>query len=244
MLAPREAVSPLVGYAMVAFTGIMFDELFPLWCAAPAASGGLGVEASAIGGLLTISGASLLFYQIFMLPMVVARFSLDQLFKFSCFLASLVFAFFPLITLASEPGRSILLLSAIVAYRCANAGCFTCIFIFVNNSVRASDRGRVQGLAMAGAAAMRAAGPLFSATLFAWSLTNKLGVPLLDVHFVFILCSIAAAGTGCFAIAFLPPKYNGELYPTRAPRAEHEAPGPPCHMASCSSTATATAPAD
>ena len=213
-LVPREAVPPLAGYAMVALTGIMFDELFPLWCAAPVASGGLGVEASTIGGLLTASGAALLIFQLLVLPIVAARVPLDRLFKVSCLLNAIVCSVFPLVALAEEPSRTLLLLLAIIMYRCANSGCFTCIFVLINNSVRASDRGRVQGLAMAGAAAMRAAGPLISSMLFAWSLTNELHTPFLDVHFVFLLCSLAAAGTGVFALRYLPAKYNVELHPS------------------------------
>ena len=41
---------------------------------------------------------------------------------------------------------------------------------------------------MAGAAFMRASGPLIGSVSFAWSLTNGIDAPGLDVSFVFLLC--------------------------------------------------------
>ena len=91
----------------------------------------------------------------------------------------------------------------------------------INNSVERERRGRVQGLAMAGAALMRAAGPLIGSVLFAWSLTNGLDAPGLKVEFTFLLCAVGSAATGAFGLARIGARYNAEVRPARAaPAAE------------------------
>ena len=85
----------------------------------------------------------------------------------------------------------------------AGAAMFTSTFIIINNSVDASNRGRVNGLSMALAAAFRALGPVVGANSFAWALTNGLGAPF-DVHFTFNLCALLGMGTSLFGLRWLP----------------------------------------
>lgn len=44
---------------------ILHNEVFPLWCVAPEASGGLGLDSSDLGWLISASGTALLVYQMF-----------------------------------------------------------------------------------------------------------------------------------------------------------------------------------
>ena len=39
-------------YGCIALNDILFNEVFPLWCVAPAAAGGLGLDSSSLGGCL------------------------------------------------------------------------------------------------------------------------------------------------------------------------------------------------
>lgn len=51
-------------------------------------------------------------------------------------------------------------------------------------------RGRIQGVAMMLASVSRGVGPVVASMLFAWSLVNGLGIPGLDVRFVFFLTGL------------------------------------------------------
>ena len=55
-------------------------------------------------------------------------------------------------------------------------------------------------------AAMRAAGPLLAAWLFAWSLTS--GRHAGGHYFVFILCTLAAVATSVVAFCTIDRSYN------------------------------------
>lgn len=211
-LVPPRALPPLLLYALLAGTAIMFDECLPLWSVAPKASGGLALGTAAIGGLLTVSGAALLLFQLILLPILTARMSYTYLFKASNAVCAVCYVLLPTVAKLPEAARWPLLLATIVLVRCVQGASFVTIFVTINNAVLARERGRVQGLAMAGAAAMRALGPVLGASLFAWSLTNGLGVLGLDVYFVFLLCSLASGLTACIAARHLPPDYNIECH--------------------------------
>jgi len=210
-MVPRRARPPLILYSLVAGCCIMFDEVLPLWCVAPESSGGLGFNTTENGVLLTIAGAALMFFQLFGLPWLSARVSHDRLFKQSTFVASGAYVLLPMVANAPAAARWPLLLTLIVLVRCVQGASFVAIFVMINNSVLPGERGRVQGLAMAGAAAMRAICPVLGASLFAWSLTNKLSVPGLDVYFIFLISGLASVATAAAAVRHLPPEYNIEL---------------------------------
>ena len=213
---PRNAIPPLIGYFGLAFSAIMFDEIFPLFCVAPAASGGLGLETSSVGGVLTVAGVALVIYMFVLLPRISKRTTISRLFYVSMALCAVCYVAVPALGAAPPAAKWPLLLLAVVLVRFAQAGAFTSIFIMINNSVAAQQRGGVQGLAMAGAAFMRASGPLIGSVSFAWSLTNGIDAPGLDVSFVFLLCGVCSAATGAYALARIGGRYNAALTPARA----------------------------
>ena len=208
----------MAAYWFLAFTAIMFDETFPLWCAAPLGSGGLGLDTTALGWLLTAGGFMLLTFQLIVLPMLTRCFSSTSLFKGGCALAAIGYPAFPFIARLGTRTRMPALLVAIALLKSCQAAGFTAVFMLINHSVPPSQRGRAQGLSMGIAAGFRAVGPAAGATLFAWSLTNSLHVPGLDVHFVFVLCALCSIGTALFAHTSLPRRFN-EATPER-PRLE------------------------
>ena len=208
---PQRAVPPLLTYIMLAFTSIMFDEILPLWCTAPRASGGLDLQTSAIGGVLTFSGFALLSFNLCVLPCLFTRISHTSLLKISCIVCAVLYFTFPAIASMPEGDASMAaLLVAITLNRFGTASGFTSVFILINNSVRRDERARAHGLGMAGAAAVRSVGPLLGASTFAWSLTNTWQVPLLDVRMVFWLCSLGSLATGLLVHRHCPPSYNDE----------------------------------
>ena len=214
-LFPRRAMTVVIAYCALAFTAITFDEVLPLWLVAPRSSGGMGFALPQVGGVLTVSGVSIILWQLCLMPFITRTFSHTQVFKSSCFASAFAIALVPA-NAHVQSGHGLrwpLLVLSVVACRFAQAGAFTTVFILINNSVEARARGRVQGLAMAAASAMRASGPVVGSCLFAWSLTNGLGerLPLLGAPFAFLLCSVLFLTTGTVAVLYMPPAFNSPM---------------------------------
>mmetsp|Transcript_53168 Transcript_53168/g.88276 ORF Transcript_53168/g.88276 Transcript_53168/m.88276 type:complete len:156 (+) Transcript_53168:99-566(+) len=68
---------------------------------------------------------------------------------------------------------------------------FTCIFIFVNNSVPQRHRGKLNGLAQACVAIARVCSPLVTSNIFASSTSNELSWPL-NYHLCFYMLATIA----------------------------------------------------
>ena len=181
---------PLLLYAMLALMDIMMQELIPLFCYAPVASGGLGVEASAVGAVLTATGVSILSFQVLMLPCLLKRFSTTGLLRASTLLLVPIVILMPNVSLAPVPLRWPLFVVLISASKALAGAFFTCSFMLINNSVPPGGRGSVQGIAMMLASVSRGVGPVAASMLFAWSLVNGLDVPGLGVRFVFLLSGL------------------------------------------------------
>eukprot|EP00051_Salpingoeca_urceolata_P011357 m.140517 g.140517 ORF g.140517 m.140517 type:complete len:598 (+) comp17087_c0_seq2:273-2066(+) len=71
--------------------------------------------------------------------------------------------------------------------------CFVSTFLFVNNCVKKTERGRIQGLAMAFTAIMRAVGPSLGGAIYSWSIAHPRPLPL-DHHLAFLVLSAVVVG--------------------------------------------------
>ena len=60
----RRSVALVSFYSVIAIVDIIHNEVFPLWCVAPVASGGLALDSTSVGWLLCASGGMLLLYQV------------------------------------------------------------------------------------------------------------------------------------------------------------------------------------
>ncbi|CAM9785620.1 unnamed protein product, partial [Laminaria digitata] len=66
---------------------------------------------------------------------------------------------------------------------------FTNISLATNNAVHPSQRGTVNGLQMMLSSLAKAAGPVVSSTMFAWSISRPHSFPF-DNHAVFLMLSL------------------------------------------------------
>ena len=95
---------------------------------------------------------------------------------------------------AVPPAVWLLLLPLLVPFFLLRMSLFTCYTVGVSNASRRDVRARVNGLSQSGASLMRLIGPIFSANVFAWSISLGSGWPL-DSTVVWSL--------GCVQLLFL-----------------------------------------
>ncbi|CAN0476659.1 unnamed protein product, partial [Laminaria digitata] len=62
----------------------------------------------------------------------------------------------------------------------------TNVFLAINNAVHPSQRGTINGLQMTLGSLAQGAGPVFSSTIFAWSINQPRSFPF-DNHLIFLL---------------------------------------------------------
>ncbi|KAJ3307522.1 hypothetical protein HDU76_004596 [Blyttiomyces sp. JEL0837] len=76
------AIAAIVGYAMLSFQNIIFEETFSLWSVTPPADGGLGFQSSHIGICLSLMGGATLFIQLVVYPYLSRFYKAVELYKF------------------------------------------------------------------------------------------------------------------------------------------------------------------
>jgi len=168
-----EAMKCTALFGLVALTWIIHDETFPLFCASPVRSGGLGLNASEIGIILSSSGITLILFQFFVFPPLCHRFGILLLFRTSCFISSLTFLLVPISGIFMHSGYSrsafTWCLFCITLRTSCACICFTCVFMLINNSVQdVNTRGKINGIAQTVASIARTIGPFIAGML--WSI--------------------------------------------------------------------------
>jgi len=201
-------------YCLLSLVTIFFAEAYPLLLVAPISSGGLGWSASQVGALLATAGFFLAASNFLLFPLLAKRLRTTTLFRIAITTLTTLYATTPLLARAAPSPTllgALLLVHQALCQSCQSTA-FTAIFLIINNSCVASQRGRVNGLAMAISSGFKAAGPMLGAVSFAWSLTNGCPPPF-DVHFTFLLCALGVAGTAATAWWGLTPDNDRPLPP-------------------------------
>ena len=132
-------VLPLLLYSVLAWEDIMLQELIPLFCYAPVASGGLGVEATAVGAVLTATGFSILGFQILLLPCLLKCMPTTSLLRVSTLLFIPIVVLMPSVSLVPPSLRWPAFVALVSASKALAGAFFTCCFMLINNSVAVSN---------------------------------------------------------------------------------------------------------
>ena len=90
--------------------------------------------------------------------------------------------------------------------KCLASCCFTSIFLVINNSCTADQRGRVNGLAMSLSSGFKAIGPTLGAVLFAASIASD-GL-LLGVYTAFVVVAVTMGITTAASVHYLSSVYD------------------------------------
>lgn len=193
MLTNRSILLSSITYAIVAFSTMVFDEVFAIWSTYGHEEGGINFSSTDIGYTYVINGAMLFFCQVAVFPPLAKRFGYLRTIQVASFI--LIFVHPPVPVLGLVPfehkWKVWVGLAFILAVRtiCLNL-CFAAVMILVNNSAPPNQGGSVNGFAQTLCSGMRAAAPTVGGSLLAWSLQNGLGMPFNQYFsFFFLSCS-------------------------------------------------------
>ena len=192
-------------YAILGFSDIMFQEVFPIWAWTPLNLNGLSMLPFQIGMVQGVIGFIALFNQLIFTPWLVNNFGSRAVFRIFSLCSIL-----PLLMLI-EIGRLVkiehvlLWFTIIPIYLCQRISifiCFTASTLMVTHSVPAEELGLLNGIGQSSIALGRATGPVLGSALFAYSISGVTGFPF-DYHFIFYICS--TLNFTMFLISFLVP---------------------------------------
>ncbi|KAI8853718.1 major facilitator superfamily domain-containing protein, partial [Chytridium lagenaria] len=192
-LIPFVAFYSILGYGMLSFQNIIFDETFSLWVVTP--------RRRDIGFCLSLMGCLTLFIQLIVYPYLSRFFSAVKLYQFAVLCYAFIFPIFPAVSMFLANGSATarlwtwpaLLLNMACRHFC-NVLAFTSVMIMINNSAGKTKLGIVNGIGQTTAAFVRSIGPAVGGIMWAWSLTNHLSFPF-NYWFVFFVLSTIAMAT-------------------------------------------------
>ncbi|CAL8468781.1 g8322 [Coccomyxa elongata] len=168
------------GYMSICFMFNMLDELFPIFAAAPMATGGLSFSSAELSLPLSVSGAALMVWSLFLFPSVQTALG-----AWGCAVTGLAVtvvlsigvgctSFLAQAGLSHDTVLGALLVMLILKV-CAQQMCFPTSMAIVNRFAPAAYRGAVNGAAQSMASAVRALGPFLGGVM--WAVFSELNVP-------------------------------------------------------------------
>jgi len=167
----------------------MVDTIFPLWVMTTPTQGGFNMGLRDIGIIMGAIGPLQIVSQIFIYPILVRRLGCLLIFRFGCALLSFFSVAMPWISITSSLHPAVswcLLIGCYGLIAATRVAILTSLFVLINNSVFAPQRGTVNGIGQSMAAAGRFLGPTIGATVFAYSQGTAMRWPL-NYHLTFIL---------------------------------------------------------
>eukprot|EP01104_Vermistella_antarctica_P003012 TRINITY_DN1318_c0_g1_i2.p1 TRINITY_DN1318_c0_g1~~TRINITY_DN1318_c0_g1_i2.p1 ORF type:complete len:745 (-),score=181.09 TRINITY_DN1318_c0_g1_i2:1897-4131(-) len=206
------AMSACAHYGLVALIHIVFDEALPLFMRSSVKKGGLDFSTSQIGTVLGCGGAALFAYNLFLFPILSARFS-----NFACYRVGLaatvpLFLVIPFTNfILTRIGALVMwpvLVSTLILRILFASTTFVPVMVFVNNSVPTHNLGTVNGVGQACASLARAIGPALGGAI--WSMSES--IRQVPGHQYILFVAVAACIVATLLLSYrLPPSLESAL---------------------------------
>lgn len=159
----------LAGYAIIAFTYILLDEVIPIFASSPSIDGGLGWETATLAGPLSFGGLVLILWALFGYPPMTRKLGPLKTCRIGISLTIPMILFIPSSSLLiSKPS----MWTAMALKSITGVTSFTPCLAMVNLVAPKNALGEVNGVGQTLASAVRAIGPALGG--IAWSLSIKL----------------------------------------------------------------------
>ncbi|CAD6258452.1 unnamed protein product [Miscanthus lutarioriparius] len=162
-------MSSLITYCVFSFHDMAYSEVFSLWTESDKKYGGLSLSSEAVGQVLSITGVSLLIYQLSVYPHTNKILGPIKTSRVAAILCILVLFGYPFMTYLSGTGLSIILNIASILKINLAATIISSSFILQNNAVPQDQRGAANGLSVTVMSLFKAIAPAVAGTVFSWT---------------------------------------------------------------------------
>uniref|UniRef100_A0A7N0TGD8 Major facilitator superfamily (MFS) profile domain-containing protein n=1 Tax=Kalanchoe fedtschenkoi TaxID=63787 RepID=A0A7N0TGD8_KALFE len=195
--------------ALVTAIACCWLPVFSLWAVSPRPLGGLSFSTSNVGLVLSIAGAGLFVFQLFLYPFVERILGPLSIARIGAILSLPLIATFPAISTLRGVQLMSLLTSASTLKIIFNVCITTGLMILQNRAVSQNQRGAANGVAMAAQSSFKAFGPAIGGALLAWAQSRRHASFLPGSQMLFFLLGLIQSVA--LAMSFkpflaLPPK--------------------------------------
>jgi len=164
--------------------------VFSLWAESDKKYGGLSLSSEDVGQVLSVTGISLLVYQLFVYPHINKILGPLNSSRIAAILCIPILFAYPFMTYLSGIGLSIILNIASVLKN--NLGIITSSFILQNNAVHQDQRGAANGLSMTVMSLLKSVTPAGAGIVFSWAQKRHHAFFFPGDQMVFLLLNVIA----------------------------------------------------
>uniref|UniRef100_A0A7N0VNJ7 Major facilitator superfamily (MFS) profile domain-containing protein n=2 Tax=Kalanchoe fedtschenkoi TaxID=63787 RepID=A0A7N0VNJ7_KALFE len=162
-------MSAILVYCVFTLNDTAYAEIFSLWAVSPRALGGLSFTTSRVGLVLTITGAGLLVFQLFLYPYIDRILGPLTVARYGAALTGLVLAIHPVVGMLRGVKLIATLTCASTAKNILGISIVTGLSIMQNRAVSQNQRGAANGISVAAMSTFKAAGPAFGGIVVSWA---------------------------------------------------------------------------
>jgi len=162
-------MSSIILYCVFSFHDMAYTEVFSLWAESDKKYGGLSLSSEDVGQVLSVTGVSLLVYQLFVYPHINKILGPLNSSRIAAILCIPILFAYPYMTYLSGTGLSIILNIASVLKNNLGVTIITSSFILQNNAVHQDQRGAANGLSMTVMSLFKSVAPAGAGIVFSWA---------------------------------------------------------------------------
>ncbi|KAI9115438.1 hypothetical protein K1719_013757 [Acacia pycnantha] len=186
-------MSSIIVYCVFSLRDITYAEVFSLWAVSPSELGGLNFTTDDVGDVLSISGFSLLLYQIFLYPPLEKACGTINLARIAAASTIPLLQSYPFIAMLSGFTLHLVITMASAIMLCIPAIIDTCLFLLQNRAVEQHQRGAANGITMTTMSLFKAGGPALGGIVLSWSQKRLNASFLPGTHLVFFMLNLVEA---------------------------------------------------
>jgi len=164
--------------------------VFSLWAESDKKYGGLSLSSEDVGQVLSVTGVSLLVYQLFVYPHINKILGPLNSSRIAAILCIPILFAYPYMTYLSGTGLSIILNIASMLKNNLGVTIITSSFILQNNAVHQDQRGAANGLSMTVMSLFKSVAPAGAGIVFSWAQKRQHAFFFPGDQMVFLLLNV------------------------------------------------------
>ncbi|XP_047161107.1 protein ZINC INDUCED FACILITATOR-LIKE 1-like isoform X1 [Vigna umbellata] len=186
-------MSSIIPYCIFSLVEVAYLEVFSLWAVSPQRLGGLNFTTDDVGNVLSISGLSLIIYQIGIYPLVEKAAGPISVARVSSILTIPLLQSYPFIALLSGLALYVVLSIFSILRSILSVTITTGLMLLQNRAVEQHQRGAANGMVMTGMSLFNAIGPAAGGTILTWSQKRMNASFLPGTHMMFFVLNLVEA---------------------------------------------------
>lgn len=180
-------ISSIIVFCVFSLHDMAYTEIFSLWAESDRSFGGLSFSSEDVGSILSVTGISLLAFQLILYPPFERLLGPINSARVAAILSIPLLATFPFMTRLSGLGLKVTLNIASVLKNILSVTVTTGTFILQNNAVPQRQRGAANGLSMTAMSFFKAVAPAGAGIIFSWAQKRQTSYFLPGDYMVFFI---------------------------------------------------------